>query len=90
MGLTMNPLLVGGGRKSIGLRILCAGLSLVLPGIALYYVPKLQQGILFLGNLVALLNQSWDLGIATIPVVYGALVTLTCEVLMFGVRRYER
>jgi hypothetical protein len=90
MGIILNPLLMGSGRKSFGLRVLCALLSLVLPGVVLYYVPELQQGVLFLGNLEALLNQSWDLGIETIPVVYGALVTLTWEALMFAVKKYER
>jgi hypothetical protein len=91
MGLvSLNPLLMERGRKNMGLRVLCAILSLVLPGVVLYFVPLLLKGVVAIGMLVAMLTYSWQAGIATLPLVYMAFVTLTWEGLKFVQKKYLR
>ncbi len=90
MGLvSLNPLLMEPGRKNMGLRVLCALLSLVLPGVVLYFVPVLLYGVVALGMLVAMLTYSWLAGIVALPVIYLSFTTVTWMMLQFLMKKYK-
>ncbi len=90
MGLVMNPLLIGSGRKSIGLVVLCALVSLVLPGLIMYLVPSVFHGVLVMGLMVSMVAYSAKFGLGAVVIIYLALVTVTWEAIRLAIKRYWR
>lgn len=86
--LGFNPLLMGGYRDDKWLRVFGAIISLVLPAIVLYFVPLLLHGVLTLGLMVSMFTESYEYGLASLPIVYSSLVLLTWEALKYVSKRF--
>lgn len=90
MGLVSFPSITWDNYKITGPYILCALLSLVLPGLVMYLVPQALYGLLAMGLLVTMVAYSAKIGLGSVVIIYMALVRVTWEALRLAVKKCVR